>query len=224
VIKDIITTASIGIILVLAGCKQANEVTNPESTDRDLLYKANRINAYNNQVLPQLQKMVHTGDVITRCGIDLTSQMLRRLNQQDNSFSHIGIASIELDTTFVYHAIGGEFNPNQKLRREPLYSFLHPTDNNAAGLYSIALNTKQQLQLITEVQCIYKAGIPFDLDFDWDTNNKLYCAEFVIKSFQKVLNDTNYFHRTTIMGKQGVAVDDFTTNKNVKALGVWKYE
>ncbi len=222
--KNIITVSFFVAVSLLAACtEQVQQSKNPVSDDRDSLYQKERLEKYYQAVLPQIAAIAKSGDIVTRCGSDLTSEIIRRLNEQDNTYSHIGIVSIENDTTFVYHSIGGEFNPDQKLKREELWSFTHPADNKAAGIFRLPLSGKQINILITEVQRLYKAGMPFDMDFDWYTNDRLYCAEFVVKSLDKALGDTNYFHHTKIMGKEGVGIDDVTKNKNAKELGKWQY-
>lgn len=211
-------------MLLLAACAQEPTTKkDPGANDRDLAFQQERLLRYNTVVYPRMRQLVHDGDIITRCGIDLTSEILRRLNEKDKTFSHIGIASIENDTVFVYHSIGGEFNPDQKLKREMLWSFIHPDDNKMAGLFRLPLTDGQTASLINTVQDLYKQGVPFDMDFDWKTNDRLYCAEFVVKSLSKALNDSLYFHHTYLMGKEGVGIDDVTTNKNCVAIGKWGY-
>ena len=222
--RNIITVSFFVAMSLLTSCKQQEQLPkNPVSDDRDILYQKERLEKYYKTVLPQIVAIAKSGDIVTRCGSDLTSQIIRRLNEQDNTYSHIGIVNIENDTAFVYHSIGGEFNPDQKMKREELWSFTHPADNKAAGIFRLPLNGKQNNILFTEVERLYKAGMPFDMDFDWYTNDRLYCAEFVVKSLAKAFGDTNYFHHTKIMGKEGVSIDDVTKNKNAVELGKWQY-
>ena len=223
-IRNIITVSFFaGLCLAIACNEPQKENKNPVSDDRDSLYQQGRLVKYNDEVFPKISQLVQSGDIVTRCGSDLTSQILRRLNEKDKTFSHIGVASIENGTVFIYHSIGGEFNPNQKLKREELWSFIHPADNKMAGLFRLPLKEKQVKILIAEVHQLYEAGVPFDMDFDWKTNDRLYCAEFVVKSLTRALGDTTYFHHTKIMGKEGVGIDDVTRNKNAVALGKWEY-
>ena len=53
-------------------------------------------------------------------GIDDVSRAARSMNRKDTSYSHCGIVFIENDSVFVYHALGGSYNPSQKLLREPI--------------------------------------------------------------------------------------------------------
>jgi len=225
--RNIITVSWVAIACLAMACnnqpQEQKENKNPVSDDRDSLYQQGRLENYNGHVFNEMKPLVHSGDIVTRCGSDLTSEILKRLNEKDKTFSHIGIASIENDTVFIYHSIGGEFNPDQKLKREILWSFTHPADNKAAGIFRLPLKENQQKILVAEVQRLYKSGVPFDMDFDWKTDDRLYCAEFVVKSLDKALGDTNYFHHTRLMGKEGVGIDDVTRNKNAVMVGKWEY-
>ncbi len=62
--------------------------------------------------------------MVLRTGNDFTSESLRQLSFTDKTYSHCGIASIENDSIFIYHALGGEWNPDEKLRRDPIELFL----------------------------------------------------------------------------------------------------
>jgi len=222
--RDIITVSLCASAYLILGCNEQQKVNkNPVSNDRDSLYQHVRLVKYNDAVFPQIKQGVKSGDIVTRTGSDLTSEIIRRLNKQDKTFSHIGVASVENGSVFIYHSIGGEFNPDQKMKREELWSFIHPADNKAAGIFRLPLNPKQVKTLMAEVQQLYTAGVPFDMDFDWKTNDRLYCAEFVVKTLSKALNDTTYFHHTMLMGKEGVGIDDVTSNKNAVAIGKWSY-
>jgi len=220
--RDIITGSF--LLIVFAACQQRpHKAQNPGLNVRDSLFKQERLVQFNKTVYPAISSNLRNGDIVTRCGSDLTSEMLRRLNEKDKTFSHIGIAAIENDTLFVYHAIGGEFNPDQKLKREPLWSFLHPADNKAAGLFRLPMSAPQKETLLNHVKNLYASGIPFDLDFDWKTNDRLYCAEFVLKSMELIFTDSGYFHHTFIMKKEGAGVDDITLNKHTVEIGKWTY-
>src|SRR5690606_8118673 len=82
-----------------------------------------------------LKKLTQSGDLITRTGNDFTSQSLKSLNRRNKTFSHCGIIKIENDSVFVYHTLGGEWNPDQKLRKDPFEIFADPVSNNLLGLF-----------------------------------------------------------------------------------------
>lgn len=152
--------------------------------------------------------MLQPGDMIFRNGNDEVSQAARSFNRRDTSYSHCGLLFIENDSVVVYHALGGIYNPSQKLMRQPLDSFCNPAENNAVAVYRYPLNTAQLDKLQKTVSDYYNAGIKFDLYFNYQSDDKMYCAEFVFKSLNRAVNNTltSYVRMDTI--PFGVTTDD----------------
>jgi hypothetical protein len=149
--------------------------------------------------------------------------MIRQLNDSDKSFSHCGIASIENDTVFIYHAIGGEFNPDQKLKRETLYSFAHPSENKALGVFSMELTNNQAIKLKHLVSKYYASGIPFDMAFNYQSEDRFYCAEFVAKTFSRSLGDSSWFHFTNRKNFSYLTVENLCRNSRSVEISRWSY-
>jgi Permuted papain-like amidase enzyme, YaeF/YiiX, C92 family len=167
-----------------------------------------RLAHYQQTIWPRANALVKDGDLVLRLGSDITSEMIRQLNQQDASFSHCGIASIEEDTVFIYHAIGGEFNPDQRLKRETLYSFCHPADNKAMAVYRPRISDEQRHLVLLLARQYYHAGVPFDMSFDYESEERLYCAEFVAKCYSRAMADSSWFKFTTAGTFRYVSVDN----------------
>ena len=129
------------------------------------------------------KKNIINGDLILRTGNDFTSQSLRSLNQRDQTYSHCGIASVENDSVFVYHSLGGDWNPDQKIRRDPIELFGEPYSNRGIGIYRFPLSRAEADSLMITVKKLHDLGIMFDMKFDLESNDHMYCAEFVYKSF-----------------------------------------
>lgn len=204
-------------IFAITACNAVKH-KNPEPNVRDSLSAVKCLLQYNTAIYPTLIKSVKTGDIITRLGSDFTSTMLAKINLRNKSYSHIGIVSIEQDTVFVYHALGGEFNPSQKLRREMLWSFAHPSDNKKIGIFRFKLSSKEigDLQKLAQLQ--HKKGIPFDMNFDLATDDKLYCAEFVAKALDKVKEDNHFIPISHTPTKDFIGVDDIFLHAGVKKI------
>ena len=152
--------------------------------------------------------LIRTGDLITRTGNDFTSESLRQLNRRDQTYSHCGIAIIENDSVFVYHALGGEFNPDQALLREYFPAFASPQYNRGVGIYRFPLSTTAVRQLTQTVQLLHRACIPFDMDFDLITNERLYCAEFVTKAYRAGTDGWLHFDTSRLGNRLFAGVDD----------------
>ncbi len=173
--------------------------------------------------IDSLKKWIQSGDVITRTGNDFTSQSLRTLNKRDSTFSHCGIASIEQDTVFVYHALGGEWNPDAALKKEFFISFANPYDNNMLGVYRPNLKTDIRYNLIKTIQKYYGSKLRFDMNFDLASNDKMYCAEFVYKSFLNASDSTIKFHHSFIQTFEFVGIDDIFMDSIFKKIAIIKF-
>ncbi|UEG48697.1 hypothetical protein LK994_08615 [Ferruginibacter lapsinanis] len=156
--------------------------------------------------------MIHSGDLITRTGNDFTSESLRQLNQKDKTYSHCGIASIENDSVFVYHALGGEFNPDQKIRRDAIETFSEPYSNRGIGIFRFRLNDNENDNVIKVVKKLYAMGLMFDMKFDLKTDDRVYCAEFVYKSYKVGSLDKLHFNISHIKNFAFIGVDDLFLN------------
>lgn len=177
-------------------------------TDLTIAYKA----------IDSIRQIANNGDVIFRNGRDEISQAARSMNRKDTSYSHCGLVFIENDTTFVYHAIGGVYNPGQKLRRDILDSFCAPLENNAFGLYRYNLTLENTNKLEKVVHGFYNAGLKFDMYFNYFSDNAMYCSEFVFKAINQSLNGAyNKYVRLDTL-PYGVTTDDIFLNENCRLI------
>lgn len=194
--------------------------------DRDL--KANNhnrtANPWNWKAVDSGRAMLQTGDLVLRTGADVTSHMLCQMNQQDKTYSHCGIVMIEDGYPFVYHSIGGEDNPDERLRRDSASFFFSPEHNNGFGIARYDMSSANIARLSQLVQQYYKERKKFDMDFDLRTDDKLYCAEFVYKAVDRAMLDTTYIRPVTLFGFTFVAVDNLFKNGHAKLICQIKYK
>ena len=208
--------------LIFFGCSRKSNEQQPESTttlSTEDIAKARRIHA----ALAECKKLIRGGDVVTRTGNDFTSQSLRTLNRRDKTFSHCGIASMEHDSLFIYHALGGEYNPDQHLKRESFEAFSDPNDNVATGIFRFDMPAKNKERLMAVARELYVQKMRFDMDFDLKTDDKMYCAEFVYKSFLKATDSTIRFPHSIIRDFEFVGVDDIILDPRSTKIAVLNY-
>lgn len=174
--------------------------------------------AINYRQIDSVKSFINSGDIIFRNGTDEVSRAARSMNRKDTSFSHCGFVYKENDSFFVYHAIGGIYNPDQKLKREQLESFCNPAENDAVGIYRFTLNKEEEEKLNKIVKSYFKAGLKFDLFFNFQSDDVMYCSEFVFKSLnQSKKGDlTKYVRLDTI--PYGVTTDDIFLNENCRLI------
>ncbi len=130
-----------------------------------------------------IKNSIKTGDLITRTGNDFTSQSLKSLNQRNKTYSHCGIAFVKADSVFIFHALGGEWNPDQKILKQSLLQFTDPVNNNNVGIFRFNVPDSLKEKWTEAAIDYYIKGISFDMDFDLNSNDKMYCAEYVYKCF-----------------------------------------
>ena len=181
-------------------------------------HQALRQQCYADTVYPAFAAAVQTGDLVARLGSDITSDMLRQMNQTDKTFSHCGIASIENDTVFIYHAIGGEFNPNQRIKREPLFSYGHSTENKGLGLFRLEVTEAARQAVAKLARQYYLAGIPFDMAFDYASEDRFYCAEYVAKCVSRGVADSSWLHFSAAGRFRYVAIDNLLLTPMARSL------
>ena len=170
------------------------------------------------------KSIIKDGDVVFRNGTDEVSRAARSMNRKDTSFSHCGLVFIEHDSVFVYHALGGSYNPSQKLKRELLDSFCNPSENNALGIYRYNLEKEAAEKLRKTVDGYYKAGLKFDMYFNYFSDDVMYCSEFVFKSLNQCVNGAynKYLRLDTL--PYGVTTDDIFLNENCTLVKRLKFE
>jgi Permuted papain-like amidase enzyme, YaeF/YiiX, C92 family len=198
------------LLFLLCACKQKKQYKQVAVSPAQL--------AADYQLINNTASLIKNGDVIFRNGVDEVSRAARSMNRKDTSFSHCGLLFIEHDSVFVYHAIGGIYNPGQRLRRDPIDSFCKPEENNAFGIYRYNLKKGQEEKLKSVVLNHYRAGLKFDLFFNFQSDDVMYCSEFVFKSLNKSVDGalTKYVRLDTI--PYGVTTDDIFLNENCRLI------
>jgi hypothetical protein len=180
----------------------------------------NKYETYNAAKFAALLPYLQHGDIITRTGNDFTSQTLRKMQKREQTYSHCGIVCIDSNQIFVYHALGGEFNPKQTILKEKLQSFCNWEENFGIGIFRFEKENKKAV--VKKAHELYLQKIPFDLHFSLKSTDSLYCAEFVQKSINSATNlafDTSFIGDFPFFG-----VDNITLQQNCKPIFAIKYK
>ncbi len=170
------------------------------------------------------KKYVKQGDLIMRTGKDFTSELMRLSSAADKTYSHCGIASFEHDSLFVYHALGGEWNPDEKLRRDAFEIFCNPYENRGIGIFRYSLSTGVEAKLSKIIDTLYKNGVRFDTRFDLATNDRMYCSEFVYKTVEQATDYKINLPLTTFRNKKFVSPDNLYLNPFCKEILRLKFQ
>lgn len=172
-------TPLLAICFFISACNDNNSITGKPVPLTDSILRERWI------VIKQLEDSIREGDLVVRCGNDYTSETLRDFSQQEKLYSHSGIALVDNGAMYIYSNMAGDINPDEIMRRDPVDSFLTPSNNVAAGVYRYDLSPDELAKLRFIVNNHYINKLQFDMNFDPATDNKMYCAEMIAKSVQQ---------------------------------------
>ena len=168
---------------------------------------------------------LRTGDIILRTGNSFFSDELRKFSLREAKYSHCGWISRERDgKLFIYHAIGGTDNPDNRLRKDKLALFLHPYDVKGFGIFRYEMGEEQIAAADQSARKLFADEVRFDLKFDIEDEEELYCAEFIYKIVTDATSDKNFISLSHIKNKAYVAIDDLYLNPNCKKIFEHEYK
>ena len=167
--------------------------------------------------------MLRTGDIALRRGVGADSYLLALLNQKDKTYSHCGIVITEHGYPFVYHSIGGEDNPDERLRRDSASVFFSSKHNTAIGIIRYNYKEGNTDSLIKIVYQYYARRPRFDMKFDLSTDDQLYCTEFIYKVVNKATGDSTYIGTSSLSGSKFVSTDNIFVNPHAQVIWQTKF-
>ncbi len=179
---------------------------------------------WNDRAIDSTVSMLRDGNVVLSMGIGAQSRLLAQMNKHNKSYSHCGLVVIEKGYPFVYHSIGGEDNPDARLRRDSAHHFFSQVRNSAIAIARYPFTTEQETALTETVKSYYSKRPKFDLDFDLATDDRLYCTEFVYKSITAATADSTYLPTTSVMGRRFIGTDNLYVNSHASLVWQVKFK
>ncbi len=167
---------------------------------------------------------LQTGDLIVRHGKGFISSAFMRFSQKDIRYSHAGLVCIEHGKTFVYHAIGGEENSSNKLKKDIIEDFCDPGSVYSFGLYRYSLSASEMLKADSLVHMYFNAGLEFDTALDLSTDSKMYCSEFIYKVLKTVAPGKKIIPLSKVSENEYVAIDNLYLNTFCKSIYSHSYQ
>ena len=173
-------------------------------------------NSENTENIVLHQDELFTGNLICRLGNGYFSQYFKEYASTEKVFSHIGILSLENDKLFVYHSEASELTGVGYVKKESLTKFLNGI--KTYEYYKLNFSDSISNQIIKTVKSYYNKKTPFDMDFDSESDDKLYCTELIASSINKTLNDSIIKPTLNLNGKKLYALDDIYLNEYVTKI------
>ncbi len=192
-------------------------------------YEKNKIEITNETKLVEWKqaqpdmKMLKTGDLILRHGRGFISNAFMSLSTKEKNYSHAGIIHIEGQKVYVYHAIGGEENVDNKMRKDLIKDFCDPQYVHNFGIYRYDLNEKQLATYDSMTTANYTKGLQFDTKLELETDSVMYCSELIYKELQKVTGDPNYISISDVANYKYIAIDNLYLNGHCTKIYTYNY-
>jgi hypothetical protein len=155
----------------------------------------------NDAMLEDAKKQIQTGDIVLRCGKDITSYKIREMSETDKTYSHAGLAIVRSGGIYIYHLSPPELDEPKDdtlIRVEPLDKFANPESNFEFGIARFPFSSDQVQQLITHLEDLRKEKVSFDFHFDLTTKNKMYCSEMIDDCIRRVTHDSLFLKRNKL--------------------------
>jgi hypothetical protein len=149
--------------------------------------------------------------------------MLLSLSQRDARYSHAGIVAVENGGIFVYHALGGEGSQTPGIRRDRFQDFCSPAIVHAFGIYRLKLEAGQARELVDEARRLYACQLPYDTDYDLQSDSAMYCTEFLYKLLQRAKALPDCIHLSSVPGLNYVACDDLYLHASASCIYTYSY-
>ncbi|MDQ6761667.1 MAG: hypothetical protein M3015_03445, partial [Bacteroidota bacterium] len=111
-----------------------------------------------------------------------------------------------------------------KLRRDAFEIFCNPYENRGIGIFRFTLNKNSQAKLFKIIHNLYAEGTRFDMKFDLNSDDRMYCSEFVYKSVEQAVDNKITLPLTTFNKVKFVAPDNLYLNPFCKEVLRLKFQ
>ena len=91
---------------------------------------------------------------------------------------------------------------------DPFELFAEPYSNKGVGVFNFLVTDSLKKNIVNVAKQFYQDGLMFDMDFDLRTDDRMYCAEFIYKTFLKASNSQMVFNKSRIGDFVFIGVDD----------------
>jgi hypothetical protein len=133
-----------------------------------------------------LKARSQAGDLVVRLTDDVVSDVIKNMNETDKAFSHAGIVVWQNNRKMVCNITPDESEKGaDTIRYEPLDSFVNPKYNLAAGLFRYRFTDTERQVFLAALDSFKRLQPHFDEQYNYATDNKLYCSEMIAKALTK---------------------------------------
>jgi hypothetical protein len=148
--------------------------------------------------LHKLFKLIKEGDIILRNGEGKESDIIRKFATRDSTYTHVGILLRDKFGFYkVTHILGGVSNPNGSILQETINDFINEKENKGFAVYRFKISKSQTNKFKRYVDSLIRQKVTFDYKFSLESQDSLYCTEFIVNGFNYVISAGKIFKPVT---------------------------
>ncbi|HHG83525.1 MAG TPA: hypothetical protein ENJ82_02150 [Bacteroidetes bacterium] len=170
------------------------------------------------------ESILQEGDIVLRHSKGFVSDAILTFSTNDPEYSHSGVIKIVDGKTYVYHATGGEENVSNEMKLDPIELYCHPSAVFKFGIFRYDLTSAQRKRFMDVLDGYYAKGVEFDMDFDMETEEEMYCSEMIYKALAIATNDNNFIPLSEVLDKPYVAIDNLYLNDHCNLIFKYDYD
>ncbi|MFI3221366.1 MAG: YiiX/YebB-like N1pC/P60 family cysteine hydrolase [Methylococcales bacterium] len=169
-----------------------------------------------------VNKTAKSADLIFRHSNEFWGDMAAKMSRTDSQFSHVGIVIVENGVVKIIHADGNPLQGSPRLVKQLLTEWLDGVED--FGLFRLNMTDQTRERVIEEAKRLFDAGVPFDTKFNLNTDDELYCTEFVAKVIYRAQLSSKeipivFATERFIDGRQYIPLDAIFLNERVSPVG-----
>jgi uncharacterized protein YycO len=142
--------------------------------------------------------------------------MARNLSLEERRFSHVGILVSDNKMPAVMHAISDDDRGFDGVVTEPLSEFL--ADSPDWAIYRAQASREQRAEIGRWASTLREQSGSFDTHFNLDSDEELYCTEFVWKVLKQAFPAIDIPPSHTLTGKPYIPLDQIYRNPLFRPL------
>lgn len=128
--------------------------------------------------------MLQSGDLVFCVGHSFKSSAVRWLSSDQSTISHVGFIMKSGDNSGMMCHMSAD---DKCIAKEFLESYIQKSNVTKLLFYRLP-SLVDTVRLGYVLDSLWEKRIPFDDSFNYESNDKLYCTEFVIKTLQQAGN------------------------------------
>jgi len=158
------------------------------------------------------------GDIILRRGYGVDSTISTNFSQGEKRYSHVGLIDQTDKGVFVIHVVEDKEKSINGLYIESLGNFLDKV--SIWAIYRYDFSETSSKKMMNYIEDLKKKNITFDMEFNLDDDEKMYCSEFIYKVINRTTEKELIKAGKVFMGKKFVTISDVYENTNSKLVEI----